>query len=101
MGPAMYVWIRTANMIWPKPGIRYSLSKAITEQFTVDPVLICTFLFVMSLLEKKTVEEAEEEVSHHLHTFKRILVWFLCFCLQHFGSRFLLLLGGALYLLHF
>lgn len=65
MGPTMYVWVRTAAVIWPRPGIRSSLSKAITEQFTVDPTLICTFLFVMSLLEQKTIAEANDEVSHH------------------------------------
>lgn len=68
MGPTMYVWVRTAAIIWPKPGFRSSVSKAICEQFSVDPVLICTFLFVMSLLEKKTIAEANAEVSHHLYT---------------------------------
>lgn len=67
MGPTMYVWVRTANVIWPRTDFRSSLSKAITEQFTVDPTLICTFLFVMSLLEQKTVAEANDEVSHHLY----------------------------------
>ncbi|XP_031619863.1 protein sym1 isoform X2 [Contarinia nasturtii] len=64
MGPTMYVWVRTANVIWPRSGFRYSLSKAITEQFTVDPTLICTFLFVMSILEQKTIDEAKDEVRN-------------------------------------
>ncbi|XP_055322121.1 mpv17-like protein 2 [Sitodiplosis mosellana] len=62
MGPVMYVWVRTAARIWPRSDFRSSLSKAITEQFTVDPTLICTFLFVMSLLEQKTIAEANAEV---------------------------------------
>lgn len=59
----MYVWIRYANTIWPRTDFRSSVSKAITEQFTIDPTLICTFLFVMTLLEGKTHEEAKHEVS--------------------------------------
>lgn len=63
MGPTMYVWIRIANAIWPRSDFRSSVSKAITEQFTYDPAAICTFLFVMSLLEGKTRSEAKHEVS--------------------------------------
>lgn len=64
MGPTMYVWIRIASAIWPRSDFRSSVSKAITEQFTYDPASICTFLFVMSLLERKTVAEAKDEVRH-------------------------------------
>lgn len=63
MGPTMYVWIRIATAIWPRSDFRSSVSKAITEQFTYDPASICTFLFVMSLLEGKTRDEAKQEVS--------------------------------------
>lgn len=63
MGPTMYVWIRIATAIWPRSDFRSSVSKAITEQFTYDPAAICTFLFVMSLLEGKTRDEAKHEVS--------------------------------------
>lgn len=92
MGPTMYVWVRFAAKLWPKTDFKTSVRKAVTEQFTVrsfftmsyqfnsirfdsnlfiqvpislqvDPTLICTFLFVMSLLEQKTVAEAKEEVS--------------------------------------
>lgn len=63
MGPTMYVWIRIAAAIWPRTDFRSSLSKAITEQFTYDPASICTFMFVMSLLEGKTRVEAVNEVS--------------------------------------
>lgn len=59
----MYVWIRIATAIWPRTNFRSSVSKAITEQFTVDPALICTFLFIMSMLEGKTRDEATQEVS--------------------------------------
>lgn len=65
MGPTMYVWVRTAAVIYPQSNFRSSLKKALTEQFSVDPLLICTFLFVMSLLEQKTITEANAEVSCH------------------------------------
>lgn len=67
MGPTMYVWIRIATAIWPRSDFRSSVSKAITEQFTYDPASICTFLFVMSLLESGTVAEAKDEVRHPDH----------------------------------
>lgn len=64
MGPAMFVWVRYAAVIFPRTNFKSALSKAITEQITVDPICILAFLFVMSLLEEKTVAEAKEEVSH-------------------------------------
>lgn len=63
----MYIWIRCATSIWPRTDFRSSVSKAIAEQFTVDPALICTFLFVMSLLESGNIVEAKNEVSHSVH----------------------------------
>lgn len=62
MGPAMYVWVRFAASIWPRTNFGTSVKKAVTEQFSIDPALICTFLFVMTLLENKTVAEAKTEV---------------------------------------
>lgn len=64
MGPTMYVWVRIANHIFPRTDFRSSVTKAVTEQFTYDPASICTFLFLMSLLERKTVAEAKDEVRH-------------------------------------
>lgn len=64
MGPTMYVWIRCAQALWPRTDFRSSISKAITEQITFDPAAICTFLFVMSLLEGKSTAEAKHEVCY-------------------------------------
>lgn len=68
----MYVWVRFAASRWPQTSrsdFRTSLKKAITEQFSVDPTLIVTFLFVMSLLEQKTIADAKEEVSALCNSF--------------------------------
>lgn len=79
----MYVWVRFAAKLWPQTNFRTSVRKAVTEQFTVDPTLICTFLFVMSLLEQRTIAEAKEEVSALYfiiyHVCSRVFVC-LCVC---------------------
>lgn len=59
----MYVWVSFAARLWPRTDFRTSIKKAITEQFTIDPTCIVTFMFVMSLLENKTIAEAKTEVS--------------------------------------
>lgn len=64
MGPTMYVWVRLAAHIWPGVSFRSAISKALTELCCYDPVSICTFMFVMSLFESKSIEEAEDEVSY-------------------------------------
>lgn len=69
MGPSMFVWIRIATSIWPRTNFRSSISKALTELCCYDPVSICTFMFVMSLLENKTIAEAEDEVSKTKYTY--------------------------------
>lgn len=63
MGPSMYVWVRCAQAIWPQTTLRTSVSKALTELILYDPVSICAFLFVMSLIEGKSEAEAKQEVS--------------------------------------
>ncbi|XP_065354440.1 protein Mpv17 [Calliphora vicina] len=63
MGPTIYAWMRLASIMWPRTDIRSSMCKAITEQVAYDPMAISTFLFTMSLMEGKTVEEARREVS--------------------------------------
>lgn len=85
MGPAMYWWVRFAAKIFPRHGFRTALSKALSEQISVDPSCIVTFLFVMSLLEQKTIAEAKEEVSHlsfirTTNCFYAFVVLFLCTC---------------------
>lgn len=85
MGPAMYWWVRFAAKIFPRHGFQTALSKALCEQISVDPSCILTFLFVMSLLEQKTIAEAKEEVSHlsficTTNCFYASVVLFSCTC---------------------
>lgn len=63
MGPTMFFWMRYAATIWPGRSFRSSTSKAITEQFTIDPMLICMFLYLMTLFEGKSREDAKQEVT--------------------------------------
>ncbi|XP_037026586.1 mpv17-like protein [Bradysia coprophila] len=63
MGPTMFLWMRFTATIWPGRSFKSSISKAITEQFTYDPAAICTFLFLMTLFEGKSTEDAKQEVK--------------------------------------
>lgn len=84
----MFWWVRFAAKIFPRQGFRTALSKALSEQISVDPSCIVTFLFVMSLLERKTIVEAKEEVSHHLfficttNCFYAFVLLFSCTCVR-------------------
>lgn len=62
MGPTMFLWMRFTATIWPGRSFKSSISKAITEQFTYDPAAICAFLFLMTLFEGKSTEDAKQEV---------------------------------------
>lgn len=75
MGPTMYVWVRIAAHIWPRTSFRSSLSKAFTELCCYDPLSICTFMFVMSLFENKSIEEAEDEVGLLFHVSCRFYLY--------------------------
>lgn len=63
MGPTIYCWMRLASIMWPSRSIKASICKALTEQVAYDPMAISTFLFTMSLMEGKSVEESRREVS--------------------------------------
>lgn len=62
MGPTMFLWMRFAATLWPGRTFKSSISKAITEQFTYDPAAICTFLYLMTLFEGKSSQDARNEV---------------------------------------
>lgn len=59
----MFFWMRFAATIWPGRSFKSSISKALTEQLTIDPTLICTFLYLMTLFEGKSREDANREVD--------------------------------------
>ncbi|KAJ6640151.1 Mpv17-like protein 2 [Pseudolycoriella hygida] len=63
MGPTMFFWVRLAAKLWPGQTFRSSISKAITEQFTYDPASICTFLYLMTLFEGKSMRAAKHELK--------------------------------------
>lgn len=88
MGPAMHFWVNLAAVIFPRTSFRSALSKAFSEQLTVDPTCILTFLFVMSLLERKTIAEAKEEVSHLSIYLIRTMCATNCFCFRYFFPFF-------------
>lgn len=62
VAPALYGWIRFSSKLWPRSTLKTAIHKAVVEQFTYGPFAICCFLFGMSLLEMKTLEQAADEV---------------------------------------
>lgn len=62
-GPALYCWMKVANVMWPRRDIRSSLKKAFTEQFAFDPFSITLFLYSMTIFEGKDHDVAKQEVS--------------------------------------
>ncbi|KAG5671233.1 hypothetical protein PVAND_001442 [Polypedilum vanderplanki] len=74
-GPALYCWIRVANKMWPRSDIRSLIAKAFTEQFAFDPFSITSFLYIMSVLEGRTHEQAKDEVKKYFCSFIRLLFW--------------------------
>lgn len=75
MGPAMFYWMRFAALLWPGRSFKSSISKAITEQFTVDPACICAFLYLMTLFEGKSRQDANHEVTFLLYIFWNKDAW--------------------------
>lgn len=63
IGPTMFIWMRLANRLFPKKNLPTSIKKALMEQIVYDPWAISAFLFVMTVMEGKTTEEAKTEVS--------------------------------------
>lgn len=49
--------------MWPQTNFRTGAIKAIVEQFSYTPAAMTCFYFIMSLLERKTIREAGQEVS--------------------------------------
>lgn len=73
MGPTMFYWMRFAAILFPGRSFKSSISKAITEQFTVDPACICAFLYLMTLFEGKSRQEANHEVICNFSALQRRL----------------------------
>ena len=63
MGPTMYCWVRVAQQLFPERNFTSYVKKAITEQFTCDPLLIFTFLIGMKIFEGGTFTEGSMEAS--------------------------------------
>lgn len=63
MGPTMFLWMRFTASILPGRSFKSSILRAIMEQFTYDPAAICSFLYLMTLFEGKSREDAKQEVS--------------------------------------
>lgn len=62
MGPMMFMWMRFVSRLYPGRSLRSSVSKAISEQVTFDPMAIVVFLFVMTVAEGNSAAMAREEV---------------------------------------
>ncbi|XP_004924833.1 mpv17-like protein [Bombyx mandarina] len=71
VAPTLYTWLTIANSVWPGNTIRAGIKKTIVETVTYTPFAMCSFYFIMSLLESKPIHEAAAEVkAKFLPTYK-------------------------------
>ncbi|XP_013098112.1 uncharacterized protein LOC106080998 [Stomoxys calcitrans] len=78
-GPALYMWMRVAAVMWPRTDIKSSMCKALTELVAYDPIAIGTFLFTMSRMEGRSTEESRQEVySKFLDAYKVGAIYWPC-----------------------
>lgn len=71
MGPTMFYWMRFTATLFPGRSFRSSISRAVLEQFSYDPTAILVFLYMMTLFEGKSKEDAKQEVNHYNRLFNR------------------------------
>lgn len=77
VAPSLYAWVRLATIMFPKPGLRTAMSKALIEQISYTPFAMTCFYFGMTLFEGRGAKEAMSEVqAKFLPTYKVALsVW--------------------------
>lgn len=63
VAPTLYGWIRFSSRMWPRSNFKTAIHKALVEQVSYGPMAMICFFFGMSLLERKTVEQACKEVQ--------------------------------------
>uniref|UniRef100_A0A336K559 CSON011317 protein n=1 Tax=Culicoides sonorensis TaxID=179676 RepID=A0A336K559_CULSO len=77
VAPTLYAWVRLSTIMFPQPGVKSAIAKALIEQISYTPFAMTCFYFGMSLMEGKNINEAAGEVkSKFLPTYKVALsVW--------------------------
>ncbi|XP_055522529.1 mpv17-like protein [Wyeomyia smithii] len=63
VAPTLYGWVKISSQMWPTMNLKTGIIKAIVEQFSYGPFAGTSFFFGMSLLERKTIGEAVQEVK--------------------------------------
>ncbi|XP_053670087.1 mpv17-like protein [Anopheles nili] len=64
VAPTLYGWVRISSIMWPSMNLKTALFKAAIEQATYGPFAGVSFLYIMSLIEGKTSQEAALEVKN-------------------------------------
>lgn len=71
VAPTLYSWLTVANLMWPGSTIKAGIIKTLVETLTYTPFAMCSFYFIMSMLEMKPFHEALAEVeAKFLPTYK-------------------------------
>ncbi|XP_034840485.1 mpv17-like protein 2 [Maniola hyperantus] len=63
VAPTIYTWFTIASVVWPGTTFKVALIKTFVETITYTPFAMCSFYFGMSLLERKSLDEAITEVK--------------------------------------
>lgn len=61
--PTLYLWVRISSKFWPHMNFRTAVTKACVEQLCYGPLAMISFFFGMSLLEGRSVKEAQTAVE--------------------------------------
>ncbi|XP_045473142.1 mpv17-like protein isoform X1 [Harmonia axyridis] len=61
--PTLYAWVRFTTIMWPTPGLKTAVFKAVVEQMTYGPAALICFYFGISLMEGKGLDGACEAVN--------------------------------------
>ncbi|XP_065202249.1 PXMP2/4 family protein 4-like [Planococcus citri] len=77
VAPSLYGWMRFSCLIWPQNTLKYALIKGFVEQVSYGPFAMCSFFFIMTLLDNGTVEDGLKEISNKfVPTWKvAVFVW--------------------------
>ena len=60
-GPLVHNWVRTISRLFPKTTVSHVIVKVLLDQFCLGPVVISTFIIVLTAMEGKTSQEIYQQ----------------------------------------
>ncbi|XKL68551.1 hypothetical protein PGB90_004042 [Kerria lacca] len=66
VAPTIHKWMQFSCYLWPKNTIEHTILKAYTEQLIYSPFAICSFFFIITLMEGGSIEDGMKELNKKL-----------------------------------